>query len=164
MLTLMPHSIWSLPLFYPLELRLPAPFNGLNHYDWFGLLAFFKPQWTLLLVIYWAIARPQIMGIVLAWCAGLVLDILQVGLVGEYAIVFASVCYLTLKLRSRILYFHIIQQMFVVFILLGIAQFLVLWIQFMMGHPPTNWGYWGSSIGGALLWPLLVCILPKPER
>lgn len=163
-LTLIPGSIWSLPVFYPLELRLPAPIDGLNHYDWLGLLQYFKPQWTLILVIYWALARPQIMGIVAAWFAGLVLDILQVGLIGEYALVFSIVCYLTLVSRTRILRYSRIQQMIAVFALLVIGQLLVACLQWMMGHPPMTWAYGWSSVSGALLWPLILIILPKLER
>lgn len=162
-LTLIPGSIWSLPIFYPLELRLPAPFNGLNHYDWLNLLQYLKPQWTLLLVIYWSLARPQVMGIVGAWLAGVVLDVLQVGLIGEYALVFTLICYLTLISRERMISFSPLQQMLSVFILLATAQLLVLWIQASIGHPPHSWAYWWSSVMGALLWPLLVKLLGQPK-
>lgn len=163
-LTLLPASLWSLPLFYTYELRLPAPFDGLNHVDWLNVFSLLKPQWTLLLVIYWSLARPYIMGIVFAWLVGLGLDVLRVGLIGEYALVFSIVCYLTLRIRRHLLYFHVVQQMVVVLGLLLIGQFLVFWIQAMIGHPPYHSSYWLSSVGGALLWPLLVWMLPKPEQ
>lgn len=152
-LTLIPGSIWSLPLFY----------SFLNE-GWLELLQYFKPQWTLILVIYWTLARPQIMGIVAAWCAGLVLDILQVGLIGEYALVFSIVSYLTLIWRTRILRYPRMQQMIVIFGLLAIGQLLVACLQWMMGHPPTTWAYAWGSVSGALLWPLILIVLPKLER
>ncbi|WP_455219971.1 rod shape-determining protein MreD, partial [Kaarinaea lacus] len=41
-----------------------------------------RPQWLMMVVIYWCIALPDRFGVILAWLVGLVLDVATGALLG----------------------------------------------------------------------------------
>ena len=58
-----------------------------------GFIIWFRPAWTLLVLIYWAMALPEVVGVGYAFMVGIFLDVLTGTLLGEHA--FAMVCEVT---------------------------------------------------------------------
>jgi rod shape-determining protein MreD len=118
-----------------------------NNWHWF------RPEWLILVVIYWVFTRPQIVGVGIAWFAGLGMDILGGGLLGQYALALSIVAYFAHQLRYRSRLFPFWQQAFVILVLVGIAQLILLTVQWLVGHPPRSLWYWSSTLSSVIVWP-----------
>ncbi|MDH5483726.1 MAG: rod shape-determining protein MreD [Gammaproteobacteria bacterium] len=129
--------------------------------DWAGP---FRPNWMALVMIYWAMALPEHVGVTLAWIFGLLLDVTQGAILGQHAIGMVLIVYLVHMQYQRIRVFSLVQQAMVVFFLLIIKQLLVLWVSGIMGRAPDLGQYFFPSLVGAMIWPWLFVILRDLRR
>lgn len=123
-----------------------------------------RPDWVLLVLIYWCMALPHRIGVGVAWLAGLFTDVLTGMLLGQHALAYSLVIFLTLKLHQRLRLYPLWQQSLSILVLLALSQLLLLWINGMIGRPIHSWTYWMPSLLGALLWPLLFVFLRGLRR
>jgi len=114
----------------------------------------YRPEWVLLVLIYWAMYAPNRVGIGIGWVVGLLLDALQGTLLGEYALVGALTTFIVNQFHQRLQLFPILQQCLFIFLLLGIQFIMIMWIQGFSGHPIQGWQYGLPVIVSALIWPL----------
>ncbi|MFT5014250.1 MAG: rod shape-determining protein MreD [Patiriisocius sp.] len=120
---------------------------------------FLRPDWVLLVLIYWVIALPQRVGILTGWVLGLMMDILLGTLLGQHAVVFMVIAYVAANLYQRLRMFAVWQQSLVVLVLVGIAQLLSFWIESLVG--PNDWSLWMlmPAVMSALVWPWMFLLL-----
>jgi rod shape-determining protein MreD len=119
----------------------------------------FRPQWVAMMLIYWAFALPQRVGIFWAWGTGLVLDVTSGTVLGQHALSLSLTIYLAIELHARIRSFPLPQQAVSVWILLLVERLVSLWVRGATGQPtPTLW-YWMPTLVGMLLWPWLSILL-----
>lgn len=123
-----------------------------------------RPDLLLLLVIYWSLSAPRIAGLTFAWMCGLAVDLLTGVLLGQHALAFVLVAFLTHKFQLRLRVFPIWQQTLTVLLLLALYQFVVFWIDGVIGAPVTTLARWLPVLTGALLWPVLVAMLDTWNR
>jgi rod shape-determining protein MreD len=123
-----------------------------------------RPDFLLLLVIYWSLSAPRIAGLTFAWLCGLAIDLLTGVLLGQHALAFLIVAFFTHKFQLRMRIFPIWQQTLTVLMLLALYQFVVFWIDGVIGEPVTTWARWIPVFTGALLWPVLVAMLDTWNR
>lgn len=123
-----------------------------------------RPEWLTLVLIYWVLTRPHIVGIEVGFCAGFGMDVLGGVLLGQYALSMAIVVYLTHQLRHRMRLFPFWQQAFVVLILVGFGQLTLLLVQWLIGQPPRTLWYWSSTLSSVALWPWLSRLMRVYER
>lgn len=124
----------------------------------------FRPAWLIMVLIYWCMAVPDRVGVGIGWLMGLLLDVVNGALLGQYAIALSVIAFLTLRLHKRIRNFPVGQQaLFIIFMVL-IGQGLVLWIKGMIGQSPNSWLYWAPAITSGLLWPWVFLILRDLRR
>ena len=121
--------------------------------DWLGPL---RPDLALLMVIYWILTRPRIAGLGYAWLAGLFLDVPRGLTLGQHALGFVLVAFLTHRAQLRMRMFPILHQAGAVLVLLAIYHFVIFWTDGLTGHGYTGWNRWLPVFSGALLWPLIV--------
>jgi rod shape-determining protein MreD len=119
-------------------------------------LATLRPDFALLAVIYWILTNPRIAGLGSAWLAGLLLDVLRGMVLGQHALGFLIVAFVTHRLQLRMRMFPLLHQAVVVMVLLALYQFIIFWIDGMIGHGYTGWARWLPVLSGGLLWPLIV--------
>ena len=77
---------------------------------WSATTVIFRPEWLLLVIIYWLLAVPERIGIIWAWCLGLTMDVLWGSHFGLLAFSYAFVAYLILKLHLQLRHYPIWQQ------------------------------------------------------
>jgi rod shape-determining protein MreD len=123
-----------------------------------------RPYLLLLLVIYWSLSAPRIAGLLFAWLCGLAIDLLKGTTLGQHALAFLAVGYLTHYFQLRMRIFPISQQTVTVFMLLIVYEFIVFWTDGIIGYPVTAWTRWVPVFTSALLWPVLVAILDTWNR
>lgn len=118
-----------------------------------------RPEWVALVLIYWCTTAPQRVGVGVGWSAGLLLDVTRDALLGQYALSFAVVAYLAVKLHQHMRALPLAQQAPLVLALIVAAQALVLLIKGVTGQPVWGIGYWLPTLSSALLWPAVVVAL-----
>lgn len=127
-------------------------------------LAMLRPEWAAMVMIYWCLALPQRVNVGYAWLVGLFIDVLRGALLGQHALGFAVIAYLTVKLHRRIRVFPLWQQGLSVMVFVALEQLLVLWVQGMTGQPRESWAYWLPSVVSGLLWPWTFVFLRRLRR
>ena len=129
-----------------------------------GELDPFRPDWVAMVLIYWCMVLPYRIGIGTSWLVGLVVDVGRGALLGQHALAFAALAYLTVQTHRRIRVFSPWRQTFSVLVFLLIKQFLVFWISGVIGYPPRDGWYLAPAVGGMIAWPLLFVILRDVRR
>ena len=124
----------------------------------------YRPQWVILILIYWCMALPERIGVGVGWLTGLLLDVLTGSLLGQQALGLSVVAYLTLKLYRRVRVLPLRQQMFTILILLLIERLLTLWTTGVAGYMTPSLWYWVTPLIGALLWPWIYIVLRDIRR
>ena len=122
-------------------------------------LADYRPNWLMLILIYWAMMLPQRVGIGTGWICGLLLDVLQGTLLGENALLAALVTFVTSQFHQRLRTFPLLQQCVFIFLLLGIQFIILVWIQGISGQPIQGWYFGLPVITSAWIWPLVYSLL-----
>ncbi|WP_242470656.1 rod shape-determining protein MreD [Thiocystis violacea] len=124
----------------------------------------YRPQWVVLVVLFWCFAAPERMGVFLGFLIGLMLDVLTGTLLGQHALGLSVTAYLAIVLRPRIRIFPIWQQTFLVSLILLAERLLTLWVIGATGQPMPPVTYWISPLVGLSLWPLMAWLLLPFER
>jgi rod shape-determining protein MreD len=88
-----------------------------------------RPEWMALTLIYWVIALPHRIGVFWGFFAGLFQDALTGVLLGQHALAYVLVAYITLLAYKRLRVFSALQQSGVVFLLTGTAVLTTFTVQ-----------------------------------
>lgn len=127
-------------------------------------LALWRPAWVALILIYWCMAAPGQIGIVVGWTAGLLLDVMTGTLLGQHALGLSVVAYVTHHVYRRVRVMPPWRQALTVFGLIFLYQVLVLWSNGIRGIPVVASTYWASPVVSMLLWPWLFRVLRAVRR
>jgi len=88
----------------------------------------FRPDFTLLVLIYWLIRAPNLCNIGTAWVVGLFVDLATGGVFGQNAWAYAVSAFFTILYQRRLVLFNGLQQFFYVFLALIITGVMLWWI------------------------------------
>ena len=123
-----------------------------------------RPEFVLIVLIYWCIALPTRIGVGYGWIAGLIFDVSTDALLGQHALTFALIAYLAIQLHQRIRIFPIWQQALTIFILMMFQGTIILWIKGMLGDAPSLWSFMLPAISTALFWPVGYLLMRQIRR
>jgi rod shape-determining protein MreD len=123
-----------------------------------------RPDWVALVLVYWCIATPQRVGVGVGWISGLLQDAVQSSLLGQHALAYAALAYLTLKLHQRFRVFPLWQQALSIMLLLLLTRLVVLWSNSFVGRPLLVMDYWLGALTGAARWPLVFLFMRNLRR
>lgn len=113
----------------------------------------FRPAWVLLVTIYWCLFLPQRVGLLVTFCAGILLDALTGALLGEHALALLLVAWVTLKLHLQLRVYPWWQQTLVVWLLMLLYTFVLYWIDGMLGYTQGALLRWMPVLITTVLWP-----------
>ena len=120
----------------------------------------YRPEWVPMVLIYWIIVLPSRVGIGSAWCAGLLLDILEGTVLGLNALLMVVIAYFALSLHLRLRLFSNLQQSGLIFLLLVASLLLGRWLAAINGlTAPVGWLYLMAALSSALIWPIIYWLL-----
>jgi len=123
-----------------------------------------RPDFLALVLLYWCIQEPRFVGVGIAWCVGLVMDVGDATLFGQHALAYAVLAYAAEFFRRRVLRFPLWQQALQVALLLGLCAGLIVLVRVVGGSPLPRWTYAVPPLSAALLWPVLSVLLQWPQR
>ncbi len=134
----------------------------LNIQPWGQLVG--MPDFVALCLVFWGVHQPRRVGMGIAFCMGLLMDVNNATLFGENALAYALLSYLAITIHRRVLWFPLKKQIWLVLPLLLLTQLTQMVIQFMINDRFSNWLYLLDSFVGAALWPVLTIVLLAPQR
>lgn len=122
-------------------------------------LAYGRPEWVALVLIYWVIATPHRVGVVVAWCCGVAVDLLDGSLMGQHALALVVVAYVAGALYQRMRMFAVWQQGLIVMAICAASQTINFTIESIAGTGRWDVLYFLPSVVSALLWPWMFLVL-----
>ena len=85
---------------------------------WSGVWVQIKPDFVLLVLLYWMLRAPHLCNIGTAWFAGLMIDLVNGDLFGQNALAYALTAFIAVVYQKRLILFTVSQQSGYVFLLL----------------------------------------------
>ncbi|HLQ86343.1 MAG TPA: rod shape-determining protein MreD [Salinisphaeraceae bacterium] len=116
-------------------------------------LANFWPQWYVITVLFWVLMQPLRFGICMAWCCGLIIDVLYGTPLSQHGLALATAAYLVIKLREPLWVFPHWQQTLLLLPVVLIYEFILFWIDGIIGYDMSPLRRWLPGVTGVLLWP-----------
>lgn len=130
-----------------------------------SIIAKARPDFFLLILMYWWLAQPDRVGIFTGFCVGIVLDVLQGAALGQHTLGIVLVGWVMLKNYQRIRVMPLTQQAIIIGALLLFKQLIVFWVNSIRGVDNVPfWVYPIPSILGGLLWPWLFILMRDLRR
>jgi rod shape-determining protein MreD len=123
---------------------------------WSGVALKIRPDFILLVIIFWLIRAPNLCNVGTAWFLGLFVDLATGGIFGQFALAYTITAFFAITYQRRLVLFNHTQQLFYVFLLLIISQIVLLILKIFSGADALGWSYFISSIVGAILWRVAV--------
>ena len=123
-----------------------------------------RPEFVLIVLIYWCIALPNRIGVGMGWLTGLFFDVSTDAILGQHALTFALISYLAITLHLRIRVFPVWQQALTVFVFMMLQGTIALWIKGMLGDAPPISVFILPAISTALFWPAGYFLLRQLRR
>jgi len=130
---------------------IPLPMN----YQWL------RPEWLLLFVIFCQLTEPKLFNPIVAWVIGLFLDNLLGTPLGENALIFAVMSFVTACLRARFIQKPLWLSFGKIFFLILLAKIFMLWFHALSKQSPHSLWYWSGLLTNTMIWPLFVILLQK---
>ncbi len=122
------------------------------------------PDFVALVLLFWCIRQPRLVGLGVAWTLGLLTDAGNGVLLGQHALAYSLLAFLGIWLSRRVLWFGSGLQALHVGVLLLVAQGVGLLVRLAAGDAFPGWPMFVGPAAGALLWPLLTWLLLMPQR
>jgi rod shape-determining protein MreD len=125
--------------------------------DWLWL----RPDFLLLVTLYWVIYQPSRIGMGTAWWLGLLVDLTDGSILGQHALAYAMSVFVLLLLQRRMFNFPPWQQASHIVGLLLIEQAVCVLIATFVGNPFHTLQYFAAIVTGAICWVPLWSILHR---
>lgn len=123
-----------------------------NLLPWQSLISDFAPDFVALLLIYWTLNQPRRVGILLGFILGVMMDVADGAVLGQHALAYVVITYLTLLRRRQIAVEPFWHQSVGALFLLLVSQVLMLAVRVLLGAPMLGFAYFASPLLLALLW------------
>ena len=131
----------------------------LNILPWPVNLLWLRPDFLLLITLYWVIYQPNYVGIGSAWWLGLLVDLTDGSRLGQHALAYAVTVFTLLLIQRRMYNFPPWQQAIPILILLLIEQLMCTLIATFVGDTRFALLYFTAILTGTLCWiPLWILL------
>lgn len=135
-------------------------------FPWVGQGIIFRPDFMLVVILYWLLRAPNLCNVGTAWLAGLLVDLATGSLLGQHALSFTITAFAALSYQRRLVLFNSWQLAAYVFALLIIERLVILLLKLFAGNESPGLHYFWPVITGLLLWQLIILIfggLTRPK-
>jgi len=124
----------------------------------------FRPDWVLIVLIYWCMALPNRVNIITAWVMGFLLDVLLGSVLGVHAAAMAIAVYIVAENFQKIRNFSVWQQALITGVLAALYHLVVFWLQRFLIDITFLTSYLYPVITSIVLWPWVFYLLRKVRR
>lgn len=162
-LTPVARDVMKLPASFGLIFFSLAAAYVLDVLPWSGAWLLARPDFVLIVLLFWTIHEPRTVGQGAAFFVGLLMDVSDSMLLGQHAFAYVLAVYAAQVLRVRILSFHLPEQTLHMFGPTFAASLMMLALNLLLGADFPGLPYFVSPVLTALLWPPLSAILYSPR-
>lgn len=134
---------------------------------WSGFALKLRPDFVLIVIIFWILRAPNRCNIGTAWFIGLWVDLATGGVFGQHALAYTVTTFVAVIYQRRLVLFSNSQQLVYVLLLLIISQLTLLTVKTFEGSESLGWAYFLPSITGVILWQIAVALglnTSRPSR
>ena len=124
----------------------------------------FRPDWVLLVLMYWSLALPHRVNIGWAWVTGLIIDLASGSPLGVNSLCYSICIYITVSNFQKIRNFSIWQQAVLVGLFLALYHLLQFWLNHFLLDIYFNPEYLWPALTGMFCWPWVFLLLRKYRR
>lgn len=124
----------------------------------------FRPDWVLIVLVYWCLALPTKVNIFTAWIMGILLDVLLGSVLGVHAFAMAFSIYIVVGNFQKIRNFSVWQQALIIGVLSAQYNLMVFWIQRFLSDVVFLPSYIYPVITTVVLWPWVFLLLRRVRR
>ena len=129
--------------------------------DW---LFHFWPDWIALVVIYWALQKPQHVGPFLGFLIGTLLEVLFVKQFGVLGFGLATLAFIVNSSNQQLRIMTVWQQTLLIGLFVGIFKLLTGWLYGLVSDFTISREYWYPILASFLLWPFVFILLEELRR
>ncbi|MFN3786009.1 MAG: rod shape-determining protein MreD [Thiothrix sp.] len=123
-------------------------------------LSAWRPEWIALTLVHWGLVIRDRVSLVTAFVVGLLIDVLNGSVIGQHALGYVLVTYLAVRLSLRMTPEAFLQQIALLFPILGLYLLVNLWIYTVTGVSSLGgWQYWLPLLSSLAIWPVYHSIL-----
>ena len=119
---------------------------------WSGNWLLMRPDFVLIVLLFWAIHEPRAIGQGIAFALGLLVDVSDSMLLGQHALAYVLAVYGAQVLRVRILSFGLVEQTLHLLGLFVMASAVMLLLNLLLGADFPGLAYFVSPVLTALFW------------
>lgn len=113
------------------------------------------PDFTLIMLAYWLLHQPQLIGIGVAFCLGLLVDIGTNSLLGQHGLAYTVAAFLIERNRRQVALNSFGWQAVAVAGAVLVSQLVIFLVSLFQQQPFSLWRLWLPSVVTGLLWPQL---------
>ena len=129
---------------------------------WSGTWLLARPDFVILVLIFWAVQEPRSIGQGVAFALGLLMDVSDSMLLGQHAFAYVIAIFGTQVLRVRILTFGLAEQTLHVLGIMVLTSSVMLVLNLLLGADFPGIAYFISPVVTALLWGPVNWLLYMP--
>jgi rod shape-determining protein MreD len=129
---------------------------------WSGGWLLARPDFVLLVLIFWALHEPRSIGQGMAFAVGLLMDVSDSMLLGQHALAYVIAAFGAQVLRVRILTFGLAEQTLHVLGITVVASAVMLLLNLLLGADFPGAAYFISPVVTAFLWGPVNWLLYMP--
>jgi rod shape-determining protein MreD len=136
-------------------------------YPWSNSGIIIRPDFLLVIAIYWLLQAPYHCNIGWVWFAGLLVDLATGSLLGQHALAFSITAFLGLIYQRRLILFTPWQLYLYVLFLFGAQRLLIMLLKVFAGGEVPDWTYGLPVISDLILWQIMVLwfgALTRPKK
>lgn len=121
---------------------------------------YFRPEWVVLTLVYWAMALPHRVSIGVGWLVGLLMDVTMGGALGIMAFSYAFAVYLIARFHLQLRQYPLWQQALTILSVVIVVHL----ISVVTSKTESTWLVWMPVLISTLLWPVMFATLRKIRR
>jgi rod shape-determining protein MreD len=129
---------------------------------WSGAWLLARPDFVVLVLLFWALHEPRSIGQGMAFALGLLMDVSDSMLLGQHAFAYVIAIFGAQVLRVRILTFGLGEQTLHVLGIMVITSAVMLLLNLLLGADFPGFAYFVSPVVTALLWGPVNWLLYMP--
>ncbi|WP_218354331.1 rod shape-determining protein MreD [Alteromonas lipotrueiana] len=124
----------------------------------------YRPDWVLIVLVYWAMALPHRVNVGVAFLTGLAMDILLGSALGIHSFALSVAVYVLAANYQRLRNYSVWQQAIIIGLLSSFYHLMLFWLQHLLTDIPFQFAYLWPVISSMVLWPWMFWVLRKARR
>lgn len=122
------------------------------------------PDLVALTLVFWSVHQPHRIGVGVAFVLGLLVDVHQSAMLGQHALAYTILSFLTLTIHRRLVWFTLPSQALQILPLFVTAHAVELLVRLVSGATFPGYSLALAPLIEAALWPLISIVLLAPQR